>query len=70
MDFHPGICRSLDALQLARSYAEEFVAKMNSFAAVTDLWHPDQDIEGSESLTPKVPKRGLFVKDFGSVVPQ
>lgn len=64
------ICRSLDVLQLARSYAEDFVANMNSYAAVTDLWHPDQDIERSESLPPKVPKRNLFLSgDFGSVVP-
>lgn len=68
--FFECICRSLDVLQLARSYAEDFVANMNSYAAVTDLWHPDQDIERSESLPPKVPKRNLFLSgDFGSVVP-
>jgi len=71
--FFECICRSLDVLQLARSYAEDFVANMNSYAAVTDLWHPNlchQDIERSESLPPKVPKRNLFLSgDFGSVVP-
>ena len=68
--FFECICRSLDVLQLARSYAEEFVANRNSYAAVTDLWHPDQVVERSESLPSKVPKRNLFLSgDFGSVVP-
>ena len=67
--FFECICRSLDVLRLAQEYAESFVKSMNSLAAVTDLWHPDQDVDKSDSLPPKVPKISLFPRDLSSVVP-